>query len=176
MKRLFYILPLIGLLCSCATQQRAPLIPRTTQINKAQCDITMSGHTMHTPISMQTDHNTLVLLSIQPMMGVEAVRVEATPDSIWVYERLSRHYATLSFKEVKKMTHGIVNFRWLQRIASGERLQGKSQGLTWNFKVDGQPVSIHIYYPAIVYNETLRMKRLPSQKYKPVDIHSLLSL
>lgn len=176
MKRAIYFLFFVGFLTSCATQQRVPLIPSTTRVDKAQCDITLNGKTLHTPISMQTDRNHLVLISVQPMMGVEAVRIEATPDSIWVFERLGRHYAALSFKEAKKMTYGMVTFRWLQRIASGERLQGKSQGLTWNFKIDGQPASVHIYYPAIVYNETVRMKRLPVAKYQPVDIQSLLSL
>ena len=50
--------------------------------------------------SIRVWRNEMVVVSVQPMLGIEMVRVEATPDSIWVFDKMNRRYISTGFVDL----------------------------------------------------------------------------
>ena len=51
--------------------------------------------------SIRVWRNEMVVVSVQPMLGIEMVRIEATPDSICVFDKMNRRYLAINYKTIQ---------------------------------------------------------------------------
>lgn len=164
----------ILLLSSCASQQRLSKQFHTIRVDKAPVTVTMPETTLRLTASMQTIADSLVLMSVQMFPGVEVVRVEATPDSLMVIDKVHKIVYDATFRWVKEQKIPL-SFAVLQQLATAQpdRKTKKIQTdytLTWGT----YPVTLHIDYPIVRYNEPLTLKRARTIAYRKGNIQDLM--
>ncbi len=67
-------------------------------------------------IRMITD--TLISISIQPILGIEMFRVDMNPDGFTIYNKMKRTYAVNNYQYIKNVTQIDVNYDAIQAIFS----------------------------------------------------------
>ena len=64
---------------------------------------------------MQTVHDSMIVISVMPMLGMEMMRVEATPTQIIAIDKLHGRYAKATFADPRESTARL----YLRQRASG---------------------------------------------------------
>lgn len=174
MKTRTLIISLLVLLSSCASQQRLSKPFHTVRVDKAPVTVTMPETTLRLTASMQTVTDSLVLMSVQMFPGVEVVRVEATPDSLMVIDKVHKIVYDATFRWVKGQKIPL-SFAMLQQLATAQpdRKTKKVENdyrLTWGT----YPMALHIDYPTIRYNEPLTLKRARTITYRKGNIEDMI--
>ena len=70
---------LLGM-ASCSVTKNTPTRYKT-MTQRVQLTLTLDQHQFNMASTMRMWRNQLIVLSVQPMLGIEMVRIEATPDS-----------------------------------------------------------------------------------------------
>ena len=119
------MLPVV-MLCSCHTQrtathtsaQRTPskeqklteqVIEAQTkfdnlQASKARFNIEYDTKSMAANGSLSIMTDSLIIISVQPLLGIELFRVEIDKQALMVIDKMNRKYATLSYQTVTELT------------------------------------------------------------------------
>jgi len=101
---------------------------------KAQCQIHYNKQNISTAASAAYLADSIIILSVQPMLGIEMVRVEATPESAIVIDKINRRYARCSYEEVSTLIGQKADFRTLEQMLEEQGLTmpvGKEQTITY---------------------------------------------
>jgi hypothetical protein len=75
-----------------------------------------SGKAFGSRASLKIRRNERIQLSVQPFLGIEAFRVELSPDSVLVIDRLHKRYVAESFDRFRENTKTAFNFYNLQAL------------------------------------------------------------
>lgn len=77
---------------------------------------------------MRIKKGEVVQLSIAPLLGIEVVRAEISPDGVLVIDRVNRRYVRVSFNELQELTNAQLDFYSLQALFLNEIfLPGKKE-------------------------------------------------
>jgi len=88
---------------------------------RVQFEITLSsGRETSSRAQLKILHNDRLQISVQPLLGIEAFRVELTPDSIKVVDRLNRRFLIESFDKIKGNMEIDFNFYNLQALFTNQ--------------------------------------------------------
>ena len=142
--RLVALLMLSLLLFSCKTRQKVPAAPtadlkplqdksvqelldrldsaafKADWINaKAGVTVIQGNNELTFNISMRARRDSIIWISISPMLGIEVARVMITPDSVKVLDRISNKYQTGTFEAINRMLQLKVNFEIVQSLLVG---------------------------------------------------------
>lgn len=69
--------------------------------------------------NMRIKKDTLIWVSISPALGIEALRVMITPDSIWVMNRINKEYFKTTYEYVNQIMSSTFDFDMLQAFLVG---------------------------------------------------------
>lgn len=69
--------------------------------------------------NMRIKKDTLIWVSISPALGIEALRVMITPDSIWVMNRINKEYFKTTYTYVNQIMSSTFDFDMLQAFLVG---------------------------------------------------------
>lgn len=72
-------------------------------------------------IRMQQD--SVIWVSIAPLLGIELVRAKITPDSLMLVDRINKRYYLGSFERVNEMLKVNLTFQMLQALLTGNALE-----------------------------------------------------
>jgi len=70
-------------------------------------------------------HDSIIWISVSPAMGIEAMRLVFTPDSVMLLNRIDNSYLTDSYDIVTKYTQTEINFKFLQSLFLNELIPYK---------------------------------------------------
>jgi hypothetical protein len=126
--------------------------------------------------TVQTWRNELIVLSLQPMLGIEMVRVEATPDSVWVFDKMNRRYTTLSYDWAKQAVSPAPTFKMIQDFVTSPISPKKEAKSKMSFEVDSHKIAIECAFSQREYNTLKATKRLDTNKYKRVSLREVFPL
>jgi hypothetical protein len=87
---------------------------------RMQVEWTMPGQTFSSRASLKIRKNDRMQLSLQPLLGIEAFRVDLTPDSIWIVDRLNKRYLAEDFSRLKELFRVEFNFYNLQALFTNQ--------------------------------------------------------
>jgi len=142
-RRMLSLFLLATVLYSCKTRQKAlppaaevkPLQDRSVQelldrldsaafkadwINaKAGVTLVQGSSELSFNISLRARKDSIIWISISPMLGIEVARVMITPDSVKVLDRISNRYQTGTFEAINRMLQLKVNFEIVQSLLVG---------------------------------------------------------
>lgn len=171
---------------SCSTQKRAvattgetteqqPTAPawHTCLIQNAEGIVTIDNRTVRAQCTMQTVRDSLVVISVMPMLGIELIRIEATPEHVMGIDKMNRRYAVVTYDEINQYLMPKVTWQDLQDLAAGELPTGEQEAFV-GYTSGKHTVMLKIVYPARQTDVPLRLRKSDLSRYQATDIHTLL--
>ncbi len=139
MKRLSkYILVCVTMLClvACHTQQTttrtrhritaeqqlaqkviaAQPVFQTAEATKVRVAITYAGQKISVNGSVSIITDSLMVMSVQPLLGIEMFRLELTPQHVLVIDKMNRKYVQATYAELAQRTGMPLTFRDIQAV------------------------------------------------------------
>lgn len=174
------ILLAVVLLTGCRARRVAPAITEPTVswhtclIQNAEATLYMRDNTVRSSCTMHTTHDSLVILSIMPMLGIEMFRMEATPSEITIVDKMQRQYLRISYDEANHWITPRLQYRDIEQLASGEVIAPNETQGRLNYQVDKYQVGLSIRYPVRQTDVPVQTRRLDLTRYEQVDILTLL--
>lgn len=86
---------------------------------KANITTVDSGNETSFNINLRMRKDSVIWISVSPLLGIEVARVMITPDSIHVLDRLHSKYQISSFDYINKLLDMKVNFEIVQALLTG---------------------------------------------------------
>jgi hypothetical protein len=86
---------------------------------KASVTTATEGAETSFTINMRAKRDSLIWISITPLLGIEVARVIITPDSVKMMDRIHSKYTVSSFETINKLLQLRVNFEIIQSLLWG---------------------------------------------------------
>lgn len=179
------LLAAVLVLASCGTKKKSvsgeglavsePEVPawHTCLIQGAQATVTTETDRISAAVTMQTVHDSMLVISVMPMLGMEMLRVEATPMELTAIDKIHGQYATTTYAELNRKLTPSLNWDILQQFCSAELPTGdKKARLQYLFGDD--PIEIVIDYSPRQLDVPVRVMNQPTKRYTKVDISKWL--
>ena len=182
---------IIGFICaaimmvSCGTKKQAvsstlpveekPAVPawHTCVMQGAKATIILGDQKISANTTLQVVRDSMLVISVMPLAGMEMARFEATPDRIVGINKLEGTYAVASYEELNRKIIPAVSWDTLQQLCSAELPTGSDQGRLV-YTLGKQIVEITVEYPARKLDVPVRIHHLRTDRYKKVDISKWL--
>ena len=120
--------------------------------------------------------NELIVLSLQPVLGIEMFRLEATPDSMVVIDKMNRRYTTMAYDWGGKQLQPTPSFKMIQNFITPPALPKIKASSGKSFEVGNHRISIGCTFWQRDYNTLTEPKRIDLKKYKRVSLRDILPL
>lgn len=185
---LLVLIPLfiVLLLSGCGTKKKAaetapkpevvaPAPPawHTCVIQSARATVNKDGTKFSSTITMQTVRDSMLVISVTPMFGIEIYRLEATPFEVIAFDKLQGRYARATYTDVNRKLTPSVNWDVLQQLCSAELPTGSDRArLLYSFGDD--TIELIIDYTPRRLDVPVRMSALPLDRYTQEDISKWL--
>lgn len=168
-------------LCSCAAKKRVVVPPadlapvwQTVNVTNTLLALEVDEQTYNVTCQVQGVRDSMLVVSIMPVMNMELLRMEITPDEVLVIDKMNHRYTRLELSKAAK--HVVPEMKWtdLQDFLSGKGglQQGETMSLGYNFQ--GHKLQLTITYGTIAYDVPVNVRRLRLERYEYVDILTLL--
>lgn len=86
---------------------------------KGQLELEDKGETISSGYSLRIKKDSIIWVSVQPGLGIEAARIKITQDSVYFMNRLQKEYAATDFNFLSDRFKIDINFDVLQAILLG---------------------------------------------------------
>ena len=145
----------------------------TCLIQNARATVTMNEDRVAANVTMQTVRDSMIVISVMPLMGMEMIRVEATPLELTAIDKLHGRYAKATYADLNNRLTPSLNWDVLQQLCSAELPTGSERArLVYSF--GEQMIELVIVYPARKLDVPVRVTSLPLKKYQQIDISKWL--
>lgn len=145
----------------------------TCVISGAKAVVTTNDDRISTAVTMLTVHDSLIIISIMPALGIEMARLEATPTELLAFDKVHNRYAETTYEELNQRLTPKISWKQLQQICSAELPTG-SEHAKLVYSIGKESVTFDITYPERRLNVPVKMNRLRTSKYKKMDISQWL--
>lgn len=176
MKRLVPILVLCSLLSSCAVKRQAEPRRYQTLTQKANTTLQFDQREYSMSCSIQMWRNELIILSLQPVLGIEMFRLEASQDSVVVIDKMNRRYTTLAYDWASKAVQPTPSYKMIQDFVTAPLLSQAKASSQRSFEIGGHKIGIKCAFWQREYNTLATPKRQDLKKYKRVSLREILPL
>ena len=152
-----------------------PEVPawHTCLIQGARATVITEEDKISATVTMQTVRDSMIIISVMPMLGIEMARLEATPLEIIAIDKIHGRYAVGTFAELNRKLTPTLNWDILQQICTGELPTGDEKArLQYMFGED--LVQIIIDYTPRKLDVPVRMVNQRLDKYTRVDVSRFL--
>jgi len=118
-------------------------------------------------------HDSMIVISVMPLLGMEMMRVEATPLEVIAIDKLHGRYAKASYADINRRLTPSLNWDVLQQICTGELPLGEQKArLMYTF--GDQLIELVIDYPVRQLDVPVKVNNIRLNKYTEVDISKWL--
>ena len=152
-----------------------PAVPvwETCVIQNARATVIRGGDRLSAQVTMQTVRDSLAVISVMPMLGMELLRIEATPLEIIAIDKLHAQYGQATYAELNRKLTPSINWDIIQQLCSAELPTGPERGrLAYRF--GDETLELVIEYPARQLDIPVRIGHLPLGRYTKVNISKWL--
>ena len=166
---------------SCHTQQAAvqkqsaetlteeETLWHTCLIQGAKATLTMDEQTITANCTMQVVRDSMLVISVMPMLGIEVYRLEATPDELIAIDKLNHQYLRTDYAHINKYVAPSLTWEDLQQIASNEVQGGPFIG----YAIGEKTIALKITYPEKQTDVPVRMLHIDLSRYEQVVVENL---
>lgn len=147
---------------------------KTVGVPSAHVSVTIDQQVYTGKVSFSTTIDSLVIWSIQPIVGVELFRLEATPNEAVVYDKTTMTRIPLTYNQVTQYSSPALTFDHLQEIATGEILPMGRTSTLRSYVVLGHTVILDIDYKEIRYNVPVNMNRLSALRFEEKQLEEMM--
>ena len=172
-------------LVGCGTKKKAvseqvaavvePEVPawHTCLIQGARATIQTNTETYAATLTMQTVRDSMLVISVMPMFGLEMMRLEATPLELTAIDKLHGQYAKASFADLNRKLTPNLNWDILQQICSAELPTGNEKARL-QYLFGDETIQLVIDYVPRQIDVPVRVNHQPVNRYTQVDISKWL--
>lgn len=145
----------------------------TCLIQGARASINVDGEQISASITMQTVRDSMLVISVIPLLGMEMVRFEATPFELIGINKIDGTYATTTYVDINRHLVPTINWDILQKLCSAELPTGKEHArLVYN--MGDTMIEMTVTYPERKLDVPVRVTHLNTSRYKKIDISKWL--
>jgi hypothetical protein len=168
-------------LCSCAAKKKIVVPPeemapvwQTVQVTNTLLAIEVDGQTYNVTCQMQAVRDSMIVVSVMPVLNMELLRLEITPEEALVIDKMNHRYTRLELAKAQSSVLPALRWDDLQRVASGSggAQAGETMSLGYNFR--GHSLQLKVTFGTIAYDAPVHLRRLKLNNYEFVDIMALL--
>ena len=166
---------------SCRTQ-RAAVQPQPTEtpteeekpwhtclMQGAKATLTMDEQTITANCTMQVVRDSMLVISVMPMLGIEVYRLEATPDELIAIDKLNHQYLKTDYVRINRYVTPSLTWEDLQQIASNEVQGGPFIG----YAIGEKTIALKITYPEKQTDVPVRTQHIDLSRYEQVVVENL---
>lgn len=124
-------------------------------------------------VTMQTVHDSMIVISVTPMFGMEMMRVEATPTEIIAIDKLHGRYAKATFADLNKQLTPSLNWDILQQICTAELPTGDKKARLV-YTLGKKQIELILDYPPRKIDVPVKMTNQRLTKYTEIDVSKFL--
>ena len=146
----------------------------TCVLQGAQMLVVTDEDRLSATANIQVVRDSMLIISVMPMLGMELLRIEATPTQITAIDKLHGRYAVATYAEINRKVFPEINWTVLQQLCSAELPTGSEKArlrYTYNEK---ETLDITITYPQRQTDVPVRMTAAKLDRYTQVDIQRWL--
>ena len=182
MKKYVYILILATLvMAGCGTKKKAvapqqatvaePEKPawHTCIIPSSQATVRLGDNTYSASVTMQTVRDSMIVISVMPLLGIELARFEATPVELTGINKFDGTYATTTFADLNRSIVPAINWDILQQFCTGELPTGTDHAHV-QYRLGGKMIEMTINYSPRQLDVPVRLKKQNVSRYRKLDI------
>lgn len=123
--------------------------------------------------TLQVVRDSLLVISVMPLFGIEMMRLEATPEEVTGFDKIQGQYASASYDALNRKLSPSLSWETLQQICAAELPTGSEKArLTYAYGDDLYELTIT--YPERQTDVPLRIAQLPKSRYTKIDISKWL--
>ncbi len=176
--RILLFATMTWLLASCAVSKKT-VVPQqpvhtTAEVKRATVSIETDGNKVSVGCRLQTVFDSLCIVSVQPISGMEVVALHATPNQLLVIDRIHSRYAITDYQTLNTFINPKTDFRQLQNMIGGIDLPQGVSTLIKNVSAGKRDARISIVFPEIIYDQSLTIRPKKIDNYQKTDIKTLL--
>lgn len=172
-------------LSGCHTQKHLtqtepePVVEATPQwhtclVQNAEGILTIGGKTISANCTMQAVRDSLVVLSIMPMLGIELMRIEATPTEIIGIDKINRQYTRITYDEINHLVTPTIQWTDFQQLACGELPSETTGEAVIGYSALEYSFVLRVIYPAIRKDVPVRVAHIDLSRYQQKTFSELL--
>ena len=145
----------------------------TCLIQPAQVVFTQGEQRISATATMQVVRDSMCIISVYAVLGIEVLRIEATPDGVLGIDKLHGRYARATYDEINARITPQITWEIMQQICSAELPTG-SETARLRYRLGRKEAELYIRYPERRTDVPLRMVSARLERYNPVDLNKLL--
>lgn len=141
MKRIIYLLLCLVLMASCSTSRKSlrnttigglsgvEYMEKVIEWTPARENLTArtrielntgTSSTKSINANMRIRRGEIIRLSVAPLLGIEVVRIDITPDYVLTVDRMNKRYVEVSFSELSSLMNTRIDFNIIQSLILNE--------------------------------------------------------
>ena len=124
-------------------------------------------------VTMQTVRDSMIVITVMPMLGIEMARLEATPMELTAIAKIHGQYAELTYAELNRKLTPSLNWDVLQQISTGELLLGEEKARMM-YSFGDHTIEIVIDYTPRRLDVPVRIGNINKNRYTKVDVSRFL--
>lgn len=182
-KNLFIVVLCLGLMGCAAKKGAVSHQPSEVSQEKAwhtclmqgvQIGVSTDDEKLSSGATMQVVRDSMLIISVMPMLNIEMLRVEATPEGVVVIDKLNRRYAKADYATINRKLVPTISWQVLQEMCSAELPTG-SERTRMRYTYDGRKtIDLTIVYPERQTDVPVRVTHQRLDKYKEVNVSKFL--
>ena len=184
-EKIIVFLVAVLMLAGCGTKKRTAVNGERLTVNEtvvpawhtcltqARATVMTDEDKLSANILMQTVRDSMLTISIMPLLGMEMMRIEATPTEFIAIDKMHGRYATASFADLNRKLTPSLNWDILQQLASAELPTGKEKARL-QYTIGGKTIELVMDYDSRKIDVPVRVMHQRLDKYTQVDISEWL--
>lgn len=180
-KHIYIFIVTALLLVSCGTQKvkqsesPAPPLWQTCLIKGAQASIeiqkknSQSSDKISAAVTMQVVRDSIAIISIMPILGMEMVRIEATPEKVIGISKIHGLYIDCNYEELNRYIAPTIDWGIIQQLCAAELPTGDTNARVV-YIINGQTITLSIDYTPKQTDIPLTIQRQRLTRYKQTSI------
>ena len=141
----------------------------TCLMQGAKATLTMDEQTITANCTMQVVRDSMLVISVMPMLGIEVYRLEATPDELIAIDKLNHQYLKTDYARINRYVTPSLTWEDLQQIASNEVQGGPYIG----YAIGEKTIALKITYPEKQTDVPVRTQPIDLSRYEQVVVENL---
>lgn len=141
----------------------------TCLIQGSRVRVLRGDETLTSTVTLQTVRDSMLVISVTPIMGMEMLRLEATPQTLVGIDKLNGQYAETTFTELNRKLRPELSWKQLQQICTAELPTGdRSARLLYAF--EDETIEIVLDYGERKLDVPVRVTKQRTDRYTKIDI------
>lgn len=145
----------------------------TCLIQNARATVTTNEDRLSANVTMQTVHDSMLVISVMPLLGMEMLRIEATPIEIIAIDKFHGRYAKATYADINRRLTPSLNWDELQQLCTAELPTGEKRA-RFAYAFGEEMLELVIEYPVPQFDVPVKVNNIRLNKYTQVDISKWL--